>query len=297
MFHALKLINAVYRHKANKNRKLRAVFSALQWQVEKHLMGESSYKDKSFDTYGIQLRCYRNNHIASAAIYFNGLPDYEDLMFMKRYLRPGDHFIDIGANIGLYSLSAAAVVGAEGGVEAFEALPNLRERLMENARLNGFFHIRAHENAVGKEEGEIEFVLSNDCMGHIKSAQDDASENVLVQVKPLDICLSENRQYSMGKMDIEGAEFLALQGAEKMLAKMNPPVWQLELGGYSKRYGTRTDEIVTWLKNKKYDTAFYDEAKNSLRFDDEPWKNPHDNVLAVARDMKGWVEKRLQTAV
>jgi hypothetical protein len=98
----------------------------------------------------------------------------------------------------------------------------------------------------------------------------------------------------MGKMDIEGAEPLALKGAERLLSQCNPPVWQLELAGYSKRYGMRTDEVIQWLSERGFEIALYDSTSRKLTFTREPWKQGARNVLAIARDSKDWVKERIQ---
>ena len=67
---------------------------------------------------------------------------------MQRFLKPGDHFIDVGANIGYFSLLAAAVVGSAGRVSAFEASPITRQALVRNIALNGLQdHVTVHETA------------------------------------------------------------------------------------------------------------------------------------------------------
>lgn len=70
--------------------------------------------------------------------------------------------------------------------------------------------------------------------------------------------LDPARKYALGKMDIEGAEILALKGAEQMLTWANPPVWQLELAGFSKRYGYRSDQVQDFLKAFDFRSAVYD---------------------------------------
>ena len=66
------------------------------------------------------LRCYPDSPSASAMIYCHDSPDFHEMNFIRRYLRAGDTFLDIGANIGVYSLLAASRVGPSGRVVAFE---------------------------------------------------------------------------------------------------------------------------------------------------------------------------------
>ncbi len=69
--------------------------------------------------------------------------------FMLRYLNPGDTMIDVGANIGLYSVLAGAILGPRGRVEAFEPSPTLRPCLEANIKRNGLTNIRVHPKLAG----------------------------------------------------------------------------------------------------------------------------------------------------
>ena len=77
----------------------------------------------------MSFRAYRNSTQPGRFIYFGGLPDYEEMTFMKRFLRPGDGFIDGGANEGMFTLLAAQLVGPSGAVHAFEAVPEFAKLL------------------------------------------------------------------------------------------------------------------------------------------------------------------------
>src|SRR4051812_19210167 len=67
---------------------------------------------------GMKLRCYPDSNIARSVAYYGVAPDFATMRFMEQYLRPGDAVLDVGANIGLYSVIAAALVGASGKVHA-----------------------------------------------------------------------------------------------------------------------------------------------------------------------------------
>src|ERR1051326_2383615 len=69
--------------------------------------------------------------------------------FMLRYLDPGDTMIDVGANIGIYSVLAGAIVGRRGRVEAFEPSPTLRPCLEANLRRNELTNVRVHAKLAG----------------------------------------------------------------------------------------------------------------------------------------------------
>src|SRR5689334_21900095 len=86
-----------------------------------------------------------------------GHEDWADLEILRRLLRPGQVFVDCGANIGLWSISAAAVVGTQGQVYAFEPNPTTYAKLEANIAHGGWAQIRAIPAAVGREKGEVLF--------------------------------------------------------------------------------------------------------------------------------------------
>ena len=76
----------------------------------------------------------------------------------------------------------------------------------------------------------------------------------------------------MGKIDIEGAELLALKGAKNLIKNANPPVWILELNGLIKNYGSSELDFKKWLNSNEYSFAIYDANQNTLNFSlDKPW--------------------------
>ena len=94
----------------------------------------------------------------------------------------------------------------------------------------------------------------------------------------------------MGKMDIEGAEPLAFDGAARLLAARNPPVWLLEINGALRAFGWTEAAFRDRLEGAGYRLALYDADDFRLRPADDPWRE-RDNCLAIA-DM-ALVERRL----
>ena len=84
-----------------------------------------------------------------------GLYELDTARVLKRLLRPGDHFIDGGANIGYFTLLAARLVGPAGRVDAFEPLPENHARLLAHLDLNGLAdRVRVHRLALSDRAGE-----------------------------------------------------------------------------------------------------------------------------------------------
>jgi FkbM family methyltransferase len=283
----LQLARFIWTHPANRGRRIASLARACRWQVRKRTTGRAM----DVDLARLRLRCYPDSTSASLALYCSGRPDYHEMGFLEHYLRPGDGFIDVGANVGLYTLLAAARVGAEGTVEAFEPGDPARARLLENLARNGIAdRVRVHDAAAGAEAGTVRFLPGRDTTGRILTP-DESHAAVEVDCVRLDDALP-GRSFALGKMDIEGAEPLALAGAERRLAAGDPPVWILELNGCLRDFGSTEQGFADWLAERGYDLALYDADRRTLTFSEQPWRE-RGNVLAVARNAHDWLAARV----
>ena len=91
----------------------------------------------------------RRNKGLDASIYFNGTYEAGSIFVITQTLRPGDVFIDVGANIGLMTLAAAQTVGSGGRVHAFEPVPSVHAILLRNLALNKCGNVIPHAVALG----------------------------------------------------------------------------------------------------------------------------------------------------
>jgi FkbM family methyltransferase len=283
------LMQSIWQHPANRSRRVRGLAGFFAWQFVKHVLK----RPVVIDFHGKRLKCYPDSTSTSGALYFSGYPDYWEMKFLEAYLRPADNFLDIGANSGVYSVLAAACVGKGGHIDAFEPVDRTAARIEEQARLNKLDNLSVHRFAVSDRRGELEFGYSgNDATMHLRRAEERAANPIIVKSITLD-SFEPYRHYAAGKMDIEGAEPMALAGAAARLAQRNPPVWLLELAGYSTCYGISSDEVVAQLSRAGFDCAVFDPADHKLRYTSRPWELGVQNVLAIAREHKSVVEQRL----
>jgi len=148
-----------------------------------------------------------------------------ELRALQTLLSPGDHFVDCGANVGLWSLVAAGCVGSSGQVTAFEPNPSAYQRLTQNSAASGAVgrRVTAINVAVAREAGEVLFETgSHHNLGHIVSKA--AEGCISVPAVSLDDQLGETPIRAL-KLDIEGGEAAALRGAERILTVQRPWVW------------------------------------------------------------------------
>lgn len=291
MQHFVSVLSFIWHHPANRRRRFIAVCRGIVWQIYKRVTG--NYLDVTvFKT--MKLRCYPDSTSASSVLYCHGWPDYHEMGFMQHYLRAGEGFVDVGANVGVYTLLAASLVGETGRVDSFEPGAKAFVRLQENVALNNLTQVHLHAMAVGETTGTVRFSCEQDTMNRISTGDDGGLAATEVPIDRLDNILAGQR-YAMGKMDIEGAELMALRGAQKMLSDHNPPVWLLELNGALHAFGFDEQGFADWLADQGYDLALYDADSRTFRFENKPWIEAG-NVLAISREMKEHVLKQCQKA-
>ncbi|MBC8106377.1 MAG: FkbM family methyltransferase [Anaerolineae bacterium] len=171
-----------------------------------------------------------------------GLYELDTARLIKRLLKPGDHFVDCGANIGYFTLMAAQCVAASGKVDAFEPQAANFQRLSENLRRNNLLDpVRLHAMALSDREGTVElFRPTENVDNHGTSSMfpdpewqsraagtDAVATTTQVRTARLDEVLAGSKP-KLIKIDVEGAEPLVASGMSGLLSGDSPPKIILE---------------------------------------------------------------------
>jgi FkbM family methyltransferase len=214
----------------------------------------------------LRVRVYPDWPYSWTAIYLK-LAEYDDMMFTLRYLRPRQSFLDIGSNIGFYSLLASSVNGGA-PVLAFEPDPTACQRLRENAALNAFDNIRVVEVAVGHTAGSVQ--ITTDLLDENRIATgDDLATTTTVPMTTIDAALMDQMidpsTIGLVKIDTEGFEGHVLRGASSLLDCEPGPVWIVELTGLGARYGSDDSKVREMFSQHGYQPLRYEAAENRLK--------------------------------
>jgi FkbM family methyltransferase len=141
----------------------------------------------------------------------------------KHVVKEGDTVLDLGANLGYYTLLAARLVGTGGRVVAFEPEPRNFRYLVENIHLNNYSQVEAHQMAVSDAGGSTVLYLDEeDSGGHsLRKAAGCVAGVVSVQVDcvALDDFMAQGDRVDVVKMDVEGYEPRALRGMQQLVAE------------------------------------------------------------------------------
>lgn len=197
--------------------------------------------------------------------------------YLRNLLNENDVFIDIGANIGLYTVLAARR-GAL--VIAFEPDPFNYKRLVRNIGLNRFREnqVTLHSCALGKETGEVTLRRPlNNNYGMASMVTRHAPDGVEVPLRRLDDLLKVSGQRYIVKMDVEGAELQVLEGARASLEKMREgSLWLVEI---HQPDGVEVHRVADHFQRHGYEVSYFDDEAGEIVAHVPPVEEP----LLVAR--------------
>ena len=159
-----------------------------------------------------------------------GVYELTTIRTIRSLLRPGDHFLDVGANIGYVSLIASRIVGPTGKVDSIEPEPHNRGRLLENIAANDATNVTVHAVAASDSTGTATIHMPEGGPYNHGTSSFFAVRGKTIPTEVLTVRLDERVTGSpkLIKMDIEGAEPLGIAGMTKLFDVPKPPALVIE---------------------------------------------------------------------
>jgi FkbM family methyltransferase len=151
----------------------------------------------------------------------------DEIKFLRRLLQPGQQIIDIGANMGVYTLSMARTIGPTGRVWAFEPASSTAGLLAQSIAANQFGHVVLEQCALSSASGTLRLTLNaNSELNALVRDSEPSGATEAVPVSTLDECRERHgwRDIAFLKMDAEGEESNILIGGKRFLAEQSPLV-------------------------------------------------------------------------
>ena len=212
------------------------------------------------------------------------LVEEKEMALLPRLVNEGDHVLDIGANFAYYSTRLSALVGGAGKVTAFEPIPSTHDVCAALLKKLGATNVALFQKGVGARDEQVKFSVPLQDFGAMSAGQAHMAERnneldgkedyysftrateFTCHVVALDNFLGlDERPLSFVKIDIEGAEFYALQGMCRLL-QVHRPVVLIEIQPFFlKGFGVEESALVKLIDQLGYDLYLYNQGSGKLR--------------------------------
>ena len=216
------------------------------------------------------------------------LVEEKEMALLPRLVGEGDHVLDIGANFAYYSTRLSSLVGDSGKVTAFEPIPFTHDVCAALLKKLGSSNVELHQKGVGARDEQVAFSVPLQDFGAMSAGQAHMAERnnelegkqhyytftrateFTCHVVALDDFMTlDDRRLSFVKIDIEGAEFYALQGMSRMLERHRPVVLVEIQPFFLEGFGIEESALVALIDQLGYDLFVYDEGTGKLDRHDE----------------------------
>ena len=229
------------------------------------------------------------------------LVEEKEMALLPRLIDEGDHVLDIGANFAYYSTRLSALVGGAGKVTAFEPIPFTHDVCFALLKKLGATNVALFQKGVGARDDQVEFSVPLQDFGAMSAGQAHMAERnnelegkenyysfnrateFTCHVVALDDFLTlDERPLSFVKIDIEGAEFYALQGMRGLLEEHRPVVLIEIQPFFLEGFGIEESALVKLIDQLGYDLYLYHQGSGKLR--PHPDALIDSNYLMIHRD-------------
>jgi FkbM family methyltransferase len=227
---------------------------------------------------------------ATGNIYV-GIHEFEEMGFLLHFLRPGDLFADVGANVGSYTVLAAGACGAR--VHSFGPVSAAFEDLCDNISLNRLDgRVVARKVAVGASTGSVEVSCGLDTVNYVVSKRSD--DGVEVETVPQVRLDDELREVPIAvKLDVEGFESQVLEGMPRLLESDGLLAVIMELNASGTRYGVEDRALRRTMSEAGFLECSYDPLRRALEVRPAGFDHPGNSIFIRRREA---VENRVTSA-
>jgi FkbM family methyltransferase len=200
---------------------------------------------------------------------FRGVMEPGLTKYFCTLVKPGTVVVDVGANVGIYTLLAAKLLEGTGKIYSFEPTPRIYEILRDNVQVNSFLElgiVQLHQVAVTDRSGKARLSIFNNDSGHNTLFRDGkADDEIDVATTSLDEILATQERVDIVKIDAEGAEPLIVRGMQQVI-KRNPKIRiLLEFAPvHLKRAGSSPLEVLDEFASFGFDIRRIDDVNGDL---------------------------------
>lgn len=252
-------INFITNHPLTKNKKVSTVIRFLKWQLFSRIIPYPII----YTFIGNSKLIIKKGMAGATGNYYVGLHEFVDMSFLLHALTDSDTFVDIGANIGSYTVLASGYKKCK--TIAIEPIPTTFKHLTDNIAINSIEKLCFPLNiGLGSQKGHLKFTENLDTVNHILSKDEDGDNTLLIPVNTLDNILA-NESPILLKIDVEGYEMEVLLGGKTALQNTSLKAIIIELNGSGSRYGFNEEEIHKLLLSYGFTPYIYNPYKRDLQ--------------------------------
>jgi FkbM family methyltransferase len=270
----LNTLKFVTNHPLNRNHKAQSICRFLKWQLGSRLLpGKVVYTWIN----GAKIIISSGETALTGNLYC-GLYEFTDMAFLLHVLRKEDLFVDIGANVGSYTILACASVGARG--YCIEPVSSTYQRLMDNIRLNNLSgNVECLNIGIGDKEGFARFTSNRNCTNHVLNEGESENDEITVRMDTLDSVL-KNKSPFVIKIDVEGYEKQVLKGAQRVLSNDSLQSLIIETDDHNNGYNSNDTSVIEIMNGFGFHKYAYDPFRRELTIPG-PEKNNSNNTIFV----------------
>ncbi len=288
MLSHLQVLRQVWAAPGNRGQRAAAVLRAARWFARCHRKPGDPVHRSPVDlaVFGDRIfPCHTDSIIAKHVMFRSEWFDWDLMRFMDEFLRPGDFFLDAGANTGLHTLMASRRI-TSGKIVCVEALPKNIGRLRRCLEINRIRNAEILPVAAADTMGRAR-MAGDDVFARISHAGDAKADEIEVDAVRLDAVLPM-KMIHFAKLDIEGGEPAALRGLSGHIERGLLPVFVFELNECIRGSGIEPGDFTAWLRRHGYELALYHHDERRM----EAAANPWGDVWAVSGEGKRMIAER-----
>ena len=257
------IFNRSINHPLNKNNKINSIFKILKFNIGKRLVNKNDIivpwvNDSKFIISKEDAQIRWN--------IYCGLVEYIEMLFLMHVLRQNNTFIDVGSNVGIYSILASKVIGAKS--ISFEPHPNTFKKMIKNFSINSINHlVNPINKGVGSKVEKLNFTNFHDTRNILNKIQNNnnlkKNEIIQVEITTLDKEINLDDEYFI-KTDTEGYEYQVLQGGLNTIKNKKLIGLIIETNSMSEEFGYSREIIHKNLESNGLISVDYDPFKRKI---------------------------------
>lgn len=259
MHKLLSIFKYIIGHPLGRRHKINSLSRFIFWQLSHYV--NSGEKSITFFN-GAKMIIRKSDTGVTGNIYV-GIQDFYELSFALHYLDEKDVFVDVGANVGFYSI----ILSKSKNVKsiAFEPIPSTFYKLEKNVQINSLSNKVFFKNiAIGSSIGQLRMSSHLDTVNHVKSNSNESIHDIFVEVCDLSTFFSNEECPSLIKIDVEGFETEVIAGMQNIISSNKLKAIIIELNGSGGRYGYDESLIHQTLLSHSFKPFHYDPFERKL---------------------------------